>query len=108
MDGSTPKLVAALSNAAVAIKASVGQLCWYDIFNPSAAVAYVQLFDRAQGSVTVGTDTPAAAIGIPAGGRAQGFVQRWNFNTAITAAATTTATGSIAPATALVASFGFR
>lgn len=105
MDAATPKLFSALSNAPATLKATAGKLRWYEIFNPSAATAYVQLFDKA--SPAVGTDTPVLSLGVPAGGRISGDATA-GFYTAITAAATTTAVGSAAPATALVANFGIR
>lgn len=104
---STPVLKSALSSTAVAIKASSGRIVSAEFYNPAAAVTYVQLFDKAAASVVLGTDTPILSIGVPAGGRAQcpldvGFI------TAISVAATTTATGAVAPATALVANFSIR
>ena len=38
-----------------AIKASAGKLKGYYIYNPNAAAAYVNVYNTAQGSVTVGT-----------------------------------------------------
>lgn len=105
MDAATPKLSAALSNAAATLKATAGKLRWYEIFNPSAATAYVQLFDKA--TPTVGTDTPVLSLGVPAGGRISGDAYTAFYN-AITAAATTTPGGNTAPATPLVANFGIR
>lgn len=108
MDTCTPKHVPALTNAAVAVKAGKGAVCWYDLFNPSAADAYVQIFDKAAADVAVGTDKPVLSIGIPAGGRASGTAESTGFLTAIAAAATTTVEGAIAPATAIAANFGVR
>jgi hypothetical protein len=107
MDASTPKLLGALLAVKTAVKTTPGKAAWYDIFNPSNATAYVQLFDAALADVTVGTTAPVLSIGIAAGGRASGEAGV-GFQTAISAAATTTATGNTAPGTALVANFGIR
>lgn len=80
---------------ATAIKASAGQLYGYHLFNTTAAVAYVQIFNVASGSVTVGTTAPTMSVGIPASG---GVTVNWDkgiaFGTAISFACTTTRTGS--------------
>lgn len=107
MDANAPKLLNGLTNAAVAVKASAGKVMNYDFFNPSAAIAYVQLFDKAQGGVVVGTDTPVLSIGVKAGDRAHGQLNA-AFNTAISAAATTGPVNGVAPATALVANLTIR
>ena len=72
-----------------------GQLYGYHILNTTVAVAYVQVFNVASGSVTLGTTAPTFVLGIPASGGA-------TFNndigiamgTAISVAATTTRNGS--------------
>lgn len=80
---------------ATAIKASAGQLYGYHILNTTAAVAYVQLFNVAAGSVTLGTTVPVMSIGIPAsGGVTVNFDKGIAFSTAISFACTTTRTGS--------------
>lgn len=104
---STPVLKSALSNTAVAVKASPGKIVSAEFYNPAAAVTYVQLFDKAAGSVVVGTDTPVLSIGVPAGGRAQCPLDA-GFLVAIATAATTAPTGGTAPATALIANFSVR
>jgi len=80
---------------ATAIKASAGQLYGYHLFNTTAAVAYVQIFNVATGSVTLGTTAPTMSIGIPAsGGVTVNFDKGIAFSTAISFACTTTRTGS--------------
>lgn len=108
MDAGTPVLKPALAAAAVAIKAAAGKVVGGEFYNPGAAVAYVQLFDKALGGVVVGTDTPALSIAVPAGGRAPMPMGSVGFNTAITAAATAGPTNAVAPGTALVANFNVR
>ncbi len=101
--GWTPLKLAALTNTAVAIKASGGWLgklyCW----NPNATVAYIQVYNVAAGSVTVGTTAALQSYGIPPTNSA-GFVMNAvgdEYGTAISAAATTTAGGGTAPGTAV-------
>ncbi len=72
-------------------------------YNPNAAQAYVQIFNVASGSVTLGTTVPLLSVPIAAtqtGGFALGTVGA-QFGTAISMAATTTATGLTANSTAL-------
>lgn len=89
---------ASLSNTVTAIKGSAGQVYGYDLHNPNAAISYVQFFNAATGSVTLGTTSPFMSIGIPANSRAAlEFPHGVAFGTAISVAATTTRTGSTAP-----------
>jgi hypothetical protein len=84
-----------VGGTATAIKASAGQLYGYHLFNTTAAVAYVQIFNVAAGSVTLGTTTPTISIGIPAsGGVTVNFDKGIAFGTAMSFACTTTRTGS--------------
>lgn len=97
----------ALTTTAVAIKASAGKV--YGVYLQSAgAIAYVSLWNVAQGSVTVGTTSQQFALGVTAtsghdnyalmsGASGNGTSPLWN--TAITAAVATTVTGSSAVAT---------
>lgn len=92
-----------LDETAVAVKAAAGQVYHIHAINLDATPLYLQLFDVAQGSVTVGTTTPDAVYGIPSQGDANGagftvsIPQGLAFGTAITAAVTTTPTGSGGP-----------
>jgi hypothetical protein len=100
--GWTPKLLNALTNTAVAVKAAAGQLGMLQCYNPNSSQVYIQIYNIAQGSVTVGTSTPLESIAIAptsTGGFAMSFPGH-QFGTAITVAATTTATGGSAPSTA--------
>jgi hypothetical protein len=81
-----------------AVKAGAGQLYGYYFYNPNASVAYVQVFDVATGSVTLGTTTPKLSLGIPAGSAANLDISNGvAFGTAITIAITTTRAGSTGP-----------
>lgn len=98
----------ALSSTAISVKASAGN--WYggEIFNPAAAVTYLQIWNVLVGSVTVGTTPPTRVVGIPAGASLPlSKVVPWSFSTAFVIAATTTPTGSTAPATALVVALDY-
>lgn len=84
-----------VGGTATAIKASAGQLYGYHLFNTTAAVAYVQIFNVAVASVTLGTTAPTLSIGIPAsGGVTVNFDKGVAFGTAISYACTTTRAGS--------------
>jgi hypothetical protein len=95
-------------NSSQALKASPGVLYALEVSNPNSADAYIQLFDVASGSVTVGSTTPTLSLFVPAGdGTKDGAMDKYwthgiKFNTAITFACTTTATGSGDPTTGLI------
>jgi hypothetical protein len=100
--GLTAFFSAALS-AAVAVKASAGRLYGYHIQNPNAAGVFVQIFNVAAGSVVLGTTTPIVSLFVPAGGALDGvFAVPISFSAAISAAATTTPGGAVAPTTPVV------
>lgn len=99
----------ALSNTKQAVNASAGNLYGYHIYNPNTSVIYVQLFNLASASVTVGTTAPTAVLAIPPLGWADAEpATPIAFGTALTIAATTTSTGSVAPTTALLANFWYK
>lgn len=98
----------ALSNTAVAVKAGSGRVYGYHFYNPNTSDAFVQFYNVAQGSVTVGTTTPDITLWIPSGGALDTFLNiPISFSTAITIAATTTVTGGSAPSTGLLANTFF-
>lgn len=100
-------------NTAQSVKGTPGRLYFIEVSNPNAADAYLQLFDLATGSVTVGATTPKLSLLVPAGdGTKDGAMDKvftigLHFGTAITYACTTTATGSGDPTTGLVCNFGY-
>lgn len=104
-----PFLANGLSTTVKTVKASAGELGAYHCLNPNASAVYIQIFDAASGSITLGTTVPKLSLGLPAA--AAGNVE-WangiNFATAINVAATTTAAGSTAPGTAVDCNFGFK
>jgi len=95
-------------NSAQEIKATSGNLYKLHVYNPNTAAAFVQLFNTASGSVTVGTTTPVYVLYVPPEGAViEDFDTPLTFNTAITYACTTTATGNGDPTTGLTVSGGF-
>lgn len=103
-DGST-----ALTNSAQAIKATAGQFYGYYIYNPNTVASYVQIYNVASGSVTVGTTNPAMMFAIPAFAVVHLFLPVGVYmSAAISTAATTTAGGITAPTTSLDAIFWYK
>lgn len=104
-DGST-----ALTNSAQAIKASAGQLYGWYIYNPNSSAQFVQLYNTAAASVTVGTTSPLFMLTIPATSAANvEFTNGITFsNAGWSCAATSTAGGNGAPTTALDAVFFYK
>ena len=111
-NGWNPFLANGLTTTVTTVKGSAGELGAYHCLNPNTASAYVQIFDTA-GAVTLGTTVPVLSLGLPASASGPGGGNlEWgmgiHFANAIKVAATTTATGSTAPATALDCNFGFK
>lgn len=106
----TPVLKNGLTNSASSVVSSTAAvLSSYYVYNPNSSVAYVQIFDVATaGGVTVGTTTPKWSIGIPATSAANLTNMHLSFANGVQVAATTSATGSTAPSTALDCNFGYR
>lgn len=91
------------------IKSSQGVFGGYIIYNPNATVSYIQVFNVASGSITLGTTPPTYVITIPATSTANvEFTVGIQHSTAINVYATTTATGNTAPGTGLTCTFLFR
>lgn len=91
-----------MTNSATAVDAAAGSLYGIIVDNPNATKIWLQLFDLATGSVTLGSTTPKLSIPIPLQGINQLVLPadaRVLFATAITAAITTTNTGSTAVGT---------
>lgn len=96
-------------NTAQALKASPGNLYRLVVYNPNAAIAFIQLFDAATGSVTVGTTFPKQSFPVPMEGSAAIDMDvPLTFATAITYACTTTATGSGDPAVGLTVNAQYK
>lgn len=102
MNASSSDGATALTNSAQAIKASAGNLIGYYIYNPNASAQFVQFYNTASGSVTVGTTNPLFMLTIPATSGANLWMPGGiAFSTAISWSATSTAGGNGAPASAL-------
>jgi hypothetical protein len=101
-NGWTPLRSSALSTTVVSVKSSAGQLGELLCYNPNSSAVYVQIFNVASGSVTLGSTSPV--LSIPIAPQSTGGLPLANpginFSTAISIAATTTATGSTAASTA--------
>jgi hypothetical protein len=92
----------ALTSTVQAIKASAGSLKGWYIYNPNTAAAFVQFYNTASGSVTVGTTNPLFMVTVPPGSATNvAFPGGIAFGTAMSWAATSTAGGNGAPTTAL-------
>lgn len=100
---------ASIDNTAQACKTSRGRVYGYHVQNPNASDAWLQFYDVAAGSVTVGTTTPKLSLVVPASGAIEAyFTVPWEFETAITYSATTTAAGGTNPTTGLVGNLFYR
>lgn len=98
----TGALLNALSTTVKSVKSSAGQFYGIQCGNTNASEGYVQVFNIASGSVTLGTSTPIFSIPIAATSTGGWMLPApVAFGTAISVAATTTATGSSALGTAL-------
>jgi hypothetical protein len=92
----------ALSNVAVTVKSTAGQLGGYSIFNPNSATEYVFFYNTA--SSTIGsTSNLLYQIGIPGGAAANvEFGKGIAFSTCIYVAASSSPTSSVAPTAGLI------
>jgi hypothetical protein len=63
-NGWTPLRLSALSTTAIAIKQTPGELGMLSCWNPNATVVYIQVFNLAVASVTLGTTVPTMSIPI--------------------------------------------
>ena len=106
----SPFYRSALTATAVLASPGITNLTGYNIANPNGATVFVQLFDAASAAaVTLGTTAPTLVLSIPASGVLDGTqASPVTFANGLVVAATTTATGSSAPGTALSAAFFVR
>jgi hypothetical protein len=102
--GISTKTLAALTSTAIAVKAAAGQVYSGQCSNADATHwAYLQIFNVAAASVTMGTTAPTKFVGIPPASNA-GFAYSLvglQYSTAISAGAASTSTGGTAPTTTL-------
>lgn len=98
----------ALTSTKVQIKATAANFYGCHIYSSNSAVTYIQIFNKASANVTVGSTAPDIVLVVPAGGWAdEGYTIPIALGTGFTVAATTTASGSGAPTTALTANFWY-
>ena len=90
-----------LTSTKAQVKGSGGTIYGITAVNNGTAIAYIQVFNKASASVTVGTTTPDYVIPVPApssGSNGAGIREEYalglNFGTGITVACTTTRTGA--------------
>lgn len=104
-NGVTGKILNALTNSGVAVKASAGQVYNFYCYNPNASVGYFQIYNAA--SIT---GTPLLSFGIPATSSAGLTISLVGvqFSTAIEVQAATTATGSTALGSAMDCNIGYN
>lgn len=99
---------AALLATPVQVKSGAGRIHQYHFGNPNTSVVFLHIYNSLAANVTVGTTTPLATYMIAANAALDGFwPNSLNYSTGITLAATTTATGSTAPATGLLTNIGY-
>lgn len=102
----------ALSNSAVAVKASAGELWGWNFVNPNPTPVYVKFYNTAAGSVVVGTTAIVQTLMVPGSGSVyqDPNVAQHIYSTAITMACVTgtldTDTG--VPATAIIAEMKYK
>lgn len=113
--GWTPLFDSSITNTVESLKASAGVLGQIALWNTNANDAYLQLFNLATGSVTLGTTTPTAVYPIKGGTTNNPgltiidvFASGIQWSTAISYAVTTTATGSAAVTTPLAGTFLYK
>jgi len=102
---------ALLTNTVVQVgTAAAHNVYSWNFVNTGASVAYVQVFDSVAASVTLGTTIPKQVLWVPAGGAwEEKFTNeaKMSFTSGIAVAATTTTTGSTAPATGILANISY-
>ena len=108
----------ALSNTAVAVKASAGSVMGWNFINPNTVPAYVKFFNLASGSVTVGTSAVVLTLIVPPGDGttpgsrtlAPSLIPFETFSTAISMACVTglADNNNSAPSTAINASVRYK
>jgi hypothetical protein len=104
--------IQSLSNSAQTVKSVPAPLLFYECYNPNATLAWLQVFDVA-GAVTVGTTPPTFNVQLQPGqstglARPPTSTGAYFAANSIKVAATTTAGGGTAPATAVPCDFGTR
>lgn len=93
-------------NSVQSVKSSSGRIYGYHLYNGATVPQFVQFYNIASGSVTVGTSTRFMTLEVPAGGVIDGlFTIPITFTTAISVAATTTIAGAVVLSLGVLANF---
>lgn len=92
------------------LKGGPGMLAWYNCNSANASPVFIQAFDVAAATdVTLGTTAPSFTLALsPSGASVGSFAFPANFFKGLMVAATTTATGAVAPTTPVDCSFGIK
>jgi len=108
--GSDTHFNAEATATVISVTSNPAQLYHLEISNSdNSTFAFIQIFDLATGSVTLGTTTPKLSFVLPGNGGADKFFNvPINFDTAISYAVTTTKDGLTAPTNNLVANIIFK
>ena len=104
------------TNSVSSVKASAGTIYWIACMSTDATPVYLNLYNVASGSVTLGTTTPDLQFIVPSqgDGNGSGFTINFGslgiqFDTAITVAAATTFNGSTDPgANVVITNIGYE
>lgn len=101
---------ALLTGTAIAASATPHTLTGFSFDNiGNSAASYIQFFDLATGSVTLGTTVPKFVVVVPPGGYVDDpVIAGVTFATALTVAATITRTGASSPANGVAATIYFK
>lgn len=92
-----------------AIKAGLGYVFGFSIYNPNTSAIYVQVFDALSADVTLGTTAAKCVIGIPASsGVSMSLTKPLEMAKGISAAATTTPGGATGPTSGVVVNVFYR
>lgn len=100
-----------LAATAFAVKASAGNIYGVHYYNGAATVCYIQVFNLAAASVNLGTTTPLFWVAMPPVGANDAKASPISLgyaSNAISAASTTTSTGSTPCTTVTVAEFFYK
>lgn len=109
--GDLTSLQPLLTNSVVTIKPSKTPLSFYSCYNPNGSDVYVQLFDKAtSGAVTLGTTAASRVLIAPALSDTgpQPPMPPFATKNGLQVAATTSSSGSTAPAGPINCEFGYR
>lgn len=100
--GATTYFNSALTNTPIQIRVGSSAVTGFEFQNPNSTNAYVQIFDTIRGGVTLGTTVPLFSFLVPGNGAQDKPLMNLPYINGLVIAATTTATGSTAPTSALV------